>query len=102
MNEAKIYDAFPHDLQGGDVPIVPKFYGCYTPHIELSDRVNNGNGSGDSGKEGWTRSTIPKCMTVPILLMEACGDAVTSVVSGSGRWERNSPQFFPPWLMEKD
>ncbi|KAF8492213.1 hypothetical protein F5888DRAFT_1732125 [Russula emetica] len=85
MNEAKIYDAFPPDLQRGDVPIVPKFYGCYAPYIKLSDRVNNGNGGGNLDKEGWTRETMPKCMSVPILLLEACGRAVRSSLSDSGR-----------------
>jgi hypothetical protein len=87
LNEAKIYNAFPHDLQGGDAPIVPKFYGCYTPYVEVFDRVDDGNGSGNLGKEG---ETMPKCITVPILLMEACGKAVCSYsLSDSGRWERN-------------
>jgi hypothetical protein len=90
LNEAKIYNAFPHDLQGGDVPVVPKFYGCYMPCIEISDWVNNGNGSGNLDKEEWTRKTMPKCMIAPILLMEACGRAVrTRSLSDSGRWERN-------------
>jgi hypothetical protein len=90
MNEAKIYNAFPHDLQGGDFPIVPKFYGCYKPYIKVSDRVNNGNGSGNSDKEEWTRETMPRRMTVPILLLEACGKPVSRYsLSYSGRWERN-------------
>ena len=89
-NEAKIYDAFPHDLQGGDIPIVPKFYGYYTPYIKASDQANNGNGSGNLDKDEWTRETIPRCMTVPILLLEACGEAVNEYsLSESGRWERN-------------
>ncbi|KAF8497458.1 hypothetical protein F5888DRAFT_1698127 [Russula emetica] len=86
LNEAKIYNAFPHDLQGGDVPVVPKFYGCYRPYIEVSDRGNNGNGSGNLDKEDWTRETMPKCMIVPILLTEACGRAVrTRSLSDLGR-----------------
>jgi hypothetical protein len=91
LNEAKIYNAFPHDLQGGDVPIVPKFYGCYTPYIKVSDRVDNGNGSGNLDKEEWTRETMPECMISPILLLEAFGDAVSDyfALSKSGRWERN-------------
>ena len=91
MNEAKIYNAFPHDLQGGDVPVVPKFYGCYKPYIKVSDRVNNGNGSGNSDKEEWTCETMPRRMTVPILLLEACGKPVSPYsLSYSGRWERNT------------
>ncbi len=89
LNEAKIYNESPHDLQGGGVPIVPKFYGCYTPYIEVSDLVNNGTESGNLDKEGWTRESMLRCMTVPILLMEACGNAVTYPLSDSGRWECN-------------
>ena len=86
LNEAKIYNAFPHDLQGGDVPVVPKFYGYYTPYIEVSDRVDNGNGSGNLDKDEWTRETMPKCMIAPILLLEACGKAVcTRSLSDSDR-----------------
>jgi hypothetical protein len=86
LNEAKIFNAFPHDLQGGDVPVVPKFYGCYIPYIEVSDRVNNGNGSGNLDKDEWTHETIPKCMAAPILLLEPCGRAVrTRSLSASAR-----------------
>jgi hypothetical protein len=84
LNEAKIYNAFPHDLQGGDVPVVPKFYGFYTPYID------NGNGSGNLDKEEWTREMMPERLIMPILLLEACGKAVrTHSLSHSGRWERN-------------
>ena len=90
LNEAKIYNAFPHDLQAGDVPVVPKFYGYYTPYIEVSDRVNNENESGNLDKDEWTRETTPECMIAPILLLEACGKAVhTCSLSNSGRWECN-------------
>lgn len=104
LNEAEIYNAFPHDLQRGDVPIVPKFYGCYKPYIKVSDRVNNGIGSGNSDIEEWTRETMPKFMIVPILLLEACGEAVPNhtSLSYSSRWERNLPQYFPPRWMEMD
>jgi hypothetical protein len=79
-HEAKIYNAFPHDLQGGDVPVVPKFYGCYKPYIKVSDRDD----------EEWTPETIPRRMYVPILLLEACGRSVDAhTLSDSGRWERN-------------
>ena len=87
LHEAKIYNEFPHDLQGGDVPIVPKFYGYYMPYI---DRFDNGNGSGNLDKEEWTREMMPECLLVPILLLEECGEAVCSrSLSHSGRWERN-------------
>jgi hypothetical protein len=90
LNEAKIYNAFPRDLQGGDVPVVPKFYGCYTPYIKVPDRVDNGNGNGNLDKEEWTREIMPECLIAPILLLEACGKAVsTCSLSHSGRWERN-------------
>ena len=90
LNEAKIYNAFPHDLQGGDVPVVPKFYGCYAPCIKVSNRVDSGNGSGNLDKEEWAREMIPKCLAAPFLLLEACGKPVrTGSLSYSGRWERN-------------
>ena len=90
LNEAKIYNAFPHDLQGGDVPVVPKFYGCYAPCIKVSDRVDSGNGSGNLDNKEWTREMMPECPFMPILLLEACGNEVwTSSLSRSSRWERN-------------
>ena len=90
LNEAKIYNAFPRDLQRGDVPVVPKFYGCYSPYIKGSDWDDNGEGNGNLDKEEWTREMMPKCMITPILLLEACGKAVrTRSLSHSGRWERN-------------
>jgi hypothetical protein len=96
LNEAKIYSAFPHDLQGGDVPVVPKFYGYYTPYIEESDWVNNENGSGNVDKDEWTREMMPECMMTPILLLEACGKAVrTCSLSDSGRWECNYHNISP-------
>ena len=82
-HEAKIYNSFPHDLQTGDVPVVPKFYGCYTPYIKVPDQDKE-------DKEDWTRETMPSCMTVPILLLEACGKAVCAgSLTESDRWERN-------------
>lgn len=85
LNEAKIYNAFPRDLQGGDLPIVPKFYGCYMPYVKLLD----GNGSANLDKKEWTRDSMPKSMSVPILLLEACGEAVRSPLDYSRRWESN-------------
>jgi hypothetical protein len=90
MDEATIYNEFPHDLQGGDVPVVPKFYGYYTPYAKVSDPVDNANGSGNLDGEEWTCKMMSKCMIRPILLLEACGKAVcTRSLSHSGRWERN-------------
>lgn len=98
MDEARIYNAFPHDLQRGDDPVVPKFYGCYTPYFKVSDPVGNANGSGNLDKEEWTRETIPSCMVGPILLLEPCGSAVrTHTLSHSDRWERNCP---PRWMVK--
>lgn len=89
LNEAKIYNAFPHDLQRGDVPVVPKFYGCYKPCFKASDPVGNANGSGNLDEEEWTE-TIPRYMVGGILLLEPCGRAVrTHTLSHSDRWERN-------------
>ena len=88
LNEAKIYNAFPHNLQGGDVPVVPKFYGCYAPYIKVSDRVDSGNGNGNLDEEEWKHEMMRECL--PILLLEACGKEVcTSSLSRSSRWERN-------------
>ena len=75
------------NLQGGDLPVVPKFYGCYTPYIKVSDLDDDGN---ESGSLEWTREMMPECLVAPILLLEACGKAVrTHSLFHSGRWERN-------------
>ena len=64
LNEAKIYNAFPHDLQGSDVPVVPKFYGFYTPYL------------------------MSGSIFASILLLEACGKVIrTRSLSHSGRWD---------------
>lgn len=83
-HEAKIYNSFPHDLQTGDVPVVPKFYGCYTPYIKATT-----NGL-EEEEDSWTRETIPNCLAVPILLLEACGKAVcASSLDFPEKCERN-------------
>ena len=87
LNEAKIYNAFPYDLQGGDVPVVPKFYGCYEPRIKVYGRVYGGNGKLE--KEEWTYETMPTHIGFPVLLLEACGKRVCNYrLSDSSRWER--------------
>ncbi len=89
LNEAKIYDAFPRHLHRHDIPVVPKFYGYYVPHTEVFDRLDNDNGSSDSGKEKFKRGKLPKCI-VPILLLESCGMAVRgSALLDSERWVCN-------------
>jgi hypothetical protein len=89
LKEGKIYNLFPHDLQGGDLPVVPKFYGCYKPCIDVSYGTNDRNVSE-------AREIMSWCMTVPILLLEPCGKAVgeTCFLSSSGRWERNCNNIF--------
>lgn len=80
LEEAKVYNAFPRDLQDGDVPVVPKFYGYYVPSTEASDRDDSGDddGGNDYGvdEEEWksVRKVIKKI--TPILLLEACGKQV--------------------------
>lgn len=82
-NEAKIYNAFPRNLQDGEIPVVPRFYGYYAPSteaLEWDDNGNNGSGN-DYGldEEEWkcVRERIKSLS--PILLLEACGKQVSTV-----------------------
>ena len=85
LEEAKVYNAFPRDLQDGDIPVVPKFYGYYAPSIEAFDRDDSGDddGGNDYGvdEEEWksVRRVIKEI--TPILLLEACGKQVSTTRS---------------------
>ena len=75
-NEARIYNAFPRNLQDGDIPVVPKFYGYYAPSPEALELDDNGD-SDDLEVEKWKamRNGLLKSKT-SILLVEACGKQV--------------------------
>jgi len=71
LNEAKIYNAFPRDLQEGtshQPPVVPKFYGYYVPSREAFDSQSYKFNEED-------RKVVWKAIkgVTPLLLLEACG-----------------------------
>ena len=82
LEEAKIYNTFPRNLQDGKIPVVPKFYGYYAPSteaLERDDNGNNGSGNGyDLDEDEWkcVREQIESLS--PILLLEACGEQVSA------------------------
>ena len=82
LEEAKIYNTFPRNLQDGEIPVVPKFYGYYAPSTEALEWGDNGNnGSGidyDLDEDEWkcVREQIESLS--PILLLEACGEQVSA------------------------
>ena len=79
-NEAKIYNAFPRNLQDGEIPVVPKFYGYYAPSTEALEWDDNGNnGDSDDLEVNWKamRNILLKSNT-SILLVEACGKQVNA------------------------
>jgi hypothetical protein len=102
LNEAKIYNAFPRNLQAGVAPIVPKFYGYYAPSTEVFD-LDGGNGGGDDDLDKETRKAVRKVVRTdllntipPILLIEACGKQVRSrYLSHTDRWARNFYKITP-------
>ncbi|KAF8464801.1 hypothetical protein DFH94DRAFT_784617 [Russula ochroleuca] len=79
LDEAKIYNAFPRDLQDGNTPIVPKFYGYYVRSTEVFDR-DDGNNGGDNDLEKCWKSfqTVLLNSITSILLLEACGKPVNT------------------------
>ena len=82
LEEAKVYNAFPRDLQDGDIPVVPKFYGYYAPSTEAFDRDDScdddgGNDYGVDEEEWKSVRRVIKEIT-PILLLEACGKQVST------------------------
>jgi hypothetical protein len=102
LNEAKIYNAFPRNLQDGDAPTVPKFYGYYVHSTEAFD-WDYGNNGGDncSAEDDWKESRTDMLNSIAsILLLEACGKPVqTESLALSHRWARN---FYKITLTEKD
>jgi hypothetical protein len=101
LDEAKIYNAFPRDLQDGNTPIVPKFYGYYVRSTEVFDR-DDGNNGGDNDLEKCWKSfqTVLLNSITSILLLEACGKPVnTDCLALSQRWARN---LYKITLTEKD
>ena len=76
LNEAKIYNAFPRELQEGSShapPIVPKFYGCYVPSLKAVD------GHADDDKFTQKEREYIRMMLeriTPILLLESCGKEI--------------------------
>lgn len=98
LNEAKIYNAFPRNLQDGDAPIVPKFYGYYVPSTEASDLDDSNHGDADGlDKEKW--KAVRKALlgsNTSILLVEACGKPVGSCsLTGSARWALDFYKIIP-------
>jgi hypothetical protein len=90
LNEAKIYSAFPRNLQDGDIPVVPKFYGYYSPCPEALLWVDNGNDD-DLEKKKWKamRNVLLRSIT-SFLLVEACGEQVdANMLSRIARCVRN-------------
>ena len=73
LNEAKIYNAFPRELQEGTSdrpPVVPKFYGYYVPSREAFDNQSYDDKSIEQDRKAiWEKI---KGVT-PLLLLEPCG-----------------------------
>ncbi|KAH9986890.1 hypothetical protein BJV74DRAFT_774470 [Russula compacta] len=76
LREAKIYNAFPRELQEGwhhVPPIVPKFYGYYVPSFEAFDNYGDDDKLSDTDREN-VRKYIMRIS--PILLLEPCGKQI--------------------------
>jgi hypothetical protein len=101
LNEAKIYNAFPRNLQDGDAPTVPKFYGYYVHSTEVFDWDYGNNCVDNPLAVMWDRNRTDMLNTVTsILLLEACGKPVdTNSLALSHRWAHN---FYKTTLTEKD
>jgi len=83
LNEAKIYNAFPRELQEGSPqapPIVPKFYGYYVPSLEAFDSYADDDKF--RKKERECIRTMLECIT-PILLLESCGEEIRAMALSS-------------------
>jgi hypothetical protein len=84
LNEAKVYTAFPRNLQDGVAPIVPKFCGYYAPSTEAFDLDDRNNGGGNSLDEG-TWKIVRKYLLdfiPPTLLMEESVPAIYLTETG--------------------
>ena len=87
LNEAKIYDAFPRELQEGTPyapPIVPKFYGYYVPSLEAFDSYAHDDGFTKEERKDLRNMLL----TIPaVLLLEACGNPISARdLSPTNRW----------------
>jgi hypothetical protein len=77
-NEAKIYNAFPRQLQEGSSnapPIVPKFYGYYVPSLKAFHSTACDKFPEEERVHIGAIRKIIQQMT-PILLLESCGKQV--------------------------
>ncbi|KAH9959957.1 hypothetical protein BC827DRAFT_424009 [Russula dissimulans] len=85
LNEAKIYNAFPRELQEGtshQAPVVPKFYGYYVPSREAFDSQSYDDIIEEDRKVVWN---IIRRVT-PLLLLEPCGREIRALsLSRTGR-----------------
>ena len=86
-NEAKIYNAFPRELQEGSSyapPIVPKFYGYYVPSLKVVDGHPNDDKFTQEERE-YIRMMLERI--TPILLVESCGEDICAKdLSSTNRW----------------
>ncbi len=89
-NEAKIYDKFPCELQDStpsSPPVVPKFFGYYTPSCESVDSYK-----GDDGDEEGTMTVrrdvckLLQSIISSILLLEPCGEPIKSEMLSTSNW----------------
>jgi len=76
LNEAKIYNTFPRELQEGtsdQPPVVPKFYGYYVPSREGFDSQSYDDKFTEEDRKAVWEAI--KGVT-PLLLLEACGKPI--------------------------
>jgi hypothetical protein len=80
--EAMIYDKFPRELQQStpsSPPIVPKFFGYYTPSCDSADSYENEDGDEEDATivRRDVRQILQTSNSVcPILLLEPCGEPI--------------------------
>jgi hypothetical protein len=91
-NEAIIYDKFPCELQQStpsSPPIVPKFFGYYTPSCDSVDSYEGEDGDEEDTKivQRDVRSLLLDDSSIsPILLLEPCGEEIKGhMLSSSNR-----------------
>ncbi|KAI9431932.1 hypothetical protein H4582DRAFT_1884603 [Lactarius indigo] len=81
-NEAEVYDRFPRELQEftpSSPPLVPKFFGYYTPSCASVDSYKGDNGDEEDARA--VRRDVCKLLqsTIsPILLLEHCGEPINT------------------------
>ncbi|KAH9037968.1 hypothetical protein EDB83DRAFT_2412701 [Lactarius deliciosus] len=79
-NEAEIYDKFPCELQESTLsspPVVPKFFGYYTPSCELVGSYKSDGEDEERAEIEWrdVRKLLQSTIS-PILLLEPCGERI--------------------------